>query len=498
MQLADALRNAAITGAVVASCVFVLSWLQVLTFFRRSSLSARSGRFMPHIDQHLKKLHVSDGCNYCGLQASNSMLSFVMSVWIVTIFTFPLWYWPLLQLGLSYWAVILQLLLPVIVNIVIKKVFGYWLFANQVDGIIYFRGWLFYDMSQLFLSTYTGVTQSIVRVVMLVPLSLVSLMRLDEDLFPSWVGRYLLLDTAHKAFASAVYFHHSMNHPIMLTFQRMLLQRIVEHRLIYGVQPLRPRRLCGVGTHSGLVSTDCLPCRHPPTCSPAGDSHDAFEFDKSKPAGTEMPSVTAAVLSSKADPKALRRRAVRFRWYVAITLHTNGPLLRNDKPHRILVGWGERIDIHNFFYTPQRLRTEHANRSSRKVRSRSWICQSSGRDLSEATAVVLVEYRVYIRRQHTGVLEYPGRWHFMAFHVDSEALWKHFGRAWSGKLKPFVNTELTKEEQASLDAFEKAAEKGEPTAVDGLMPLGVRPPFFLAGSDSVEPAAQVSRAFGLA
>jgi hypothetical protein len=209
----------------------------------------------------------------------------------------------------------------------------------------------------------------------------------------------------------------------------------------------------------------------------AGDSRDDLEFNKPKPAGTEM---AAGVLTSNVDPNATRRAAVLFRWYVAITLHTNGPLLRNDKPHRILIGWDERIDVHDFFYATLRLRSAHANRGSRLVRSRSWVCQSSGKDLGKATAVVLVEYRVYIRRQHTGVVEYPGRWHFMAFEADSQTLWKHFGRAWSGQLKPFVNVQLTKEEQASLDAFHKAAEECKPAEVDGLMPIGVPPPFFLA------------------
>jgi hypothetical protein len=289
LQFAAAIRNSANTGCCVAILVFVISWVQILTRFRRLVLEARRGIPIPIRE----RLHVSDACNYAGLQASNAMLSFVVSTVMVQLLTFPLWYWPLLQYIGSQWSTILSVLLPTLVNMVAKQIFGYRMFANE-QGIKEYRAWLLYDTAQLFASTYTGITTAITRVCTLIPLALISLMRLDEDIFPPWISRYMVLDASHKAFMAAVHVHHINNHPIMLTFKHVVLEHLIELRL---------RR--GEGENAD------------------GSSHSIASEDRS------------AELLRPLSRSEMRRNRVYQRWWTALTMITNGPALSFEKPYRV-------------------------------------------------------------------------------------------------------------------------------------------------------------------
>ena len=82
----------------------------------------------------------------------------------------------------------------------------------------------------MFASAYTGIAAGAVRLVLIVPTGLLALMRLDEDVFPVWVGRYLLLDTSHRAFEAALLVYHRYNHPVMLVFKTLVLEQCMEQR----------------------------------------------------------------------------------------------------------------------------------------------------------------------------------------------------------------------------------------------------------------------------
>merc|ERR1712224_1101492 len=97
-------------------------------------------------------------------------------------------------------------------------------------------------------------------------------------------------------------------------------------------------------------------------------------------------------------------------------------------------------------------------KAGRRVLSRSWFCQASGADLTDAEDAVLVEYRLYCNSPHSGVPRYPSRRHYMAFCFDAELLWLHFGKYWDGELKVWGGAgELDKAEKARLAAFHDCA-----------------------------------------
>jgi hypothetical protein len=119
-------------------------------------------------------------------------------------------------------------------------------------------------------------------------------MRLDEDIFPPWISRYMVLDASHKAFMAAVHVHHINNHPIMLTFKHVVLEHLIELRL---------RR--GEGENAD------------------GSSHSIASEDRS------------AELLRPLSRSEMRRNRVYQRWWTALTMITNGPALSFEKPYRV-------------------------------------------------------------------------------------------------------------------------------------------------------------------
>jgi len=229
---------------------------------------------------------------------------------------------------------------------------------------------------------------------------------------PVWVGRYLMLDTSHRAFEGALLVYHQYNHPVMQCFKQLVLEHLVERRKIVG---------------------------------PTEQS--------------SAPAKAVEMLTQKTQEELDRRRtnAVRMRWLTAITLTTNGPFIQMPRTCALIVGWTEQVHVAEFFFATLRMRSAYANRSSRAVLSRAWQCQSTGADLRKAENMILVQYCMQCTRRHSGQVSFPGRWHYMAFKLDSTLMWKHFGSYWGGELKPWMGEVLDKEEQATLTEFHQGA-----------------------------------------
>lgn len=213
----------------------------------------------------------------------------------------------------------------------------------------------------------------------------------------------------------------------------------------------------------------------------------------------------------------------KFRWSVAVTLITNGPVFQIDKPHHPVllpsVGSDDEmmIDIHKFWFVPVCLfknshpnmkelvlgtfrRTAAPNKGKGKgfeVSGRSsafWKCAASGNDLTKAQYFIACEYRIHCQQRQQGhdwnldvaMEPYKGRWRFMSFASGNPSqIWSFFKnrRAWDGSLELWnkgyhISTGLpttTKDFQEHITALKKEEESARaafPKAPLGLPPKG--------------------------
>ena len=104
---------------------------------------------------------------------------------------------------------------------------------------------------QVFLCAYTGLATGLVRVVILLVITLVSLQRLQESVMPAWIdayapagtvhaflfggpralasrpsNRFLQLDAANKSYKAMVVVHHMHNSPVAVCFRCLLQDRV--------------------------------------------------------------------------------------------------------------------------------------------------------------------------------------------------------------------------------------------------------------------------------
>jgi hypothetical protein len=125
-------------------------------------LEARRGRW--RFDRSLVRL--ADASNYVGLQISNSLVTYLLvllaSALAAVVITWPL----IIKTLLQFWRFFLALVLPAIINVAFKKVFGYTLLTRaKPDRIVHRRWYMLYDVVQVFVSFFTGITTALVRMI---------------------------------------------------------------------------------------------------------------------------------------------------------------------------------------------------------------------------------------------------------------------------------------------------------------------------------------------
>lgn len=209
---ANAIFAAFVTGVIVGLVAYIVSWAILMLDLRGQIIAARYGRFNFNKD----KVFLADASNYFGIQISNAMITYCLVVLAVTGACTPI-YWPLIRdVLISLWPILISLLIPVVINLIFKKGFGYCITTNKkpYDHIKHRRWYHWYDLIQLFLQLYTGIMTAIVRFIMVVVIGLVSIPRLDRSPMPAWLERYLLLDNGSKSYQGVILQQHTFNNPV--------------------------------------------------------------------------------------------------------------------------------------------------------------------------------------------------------------------------------------------------------------------------------------------
>lgn len=214
--LSDSFITSVIIGMTVGTLVFFLAWLVLLLDFRQKIMDARRGKY----DFNRELIYLADASNYVGVQISNGLMTFALLVVIIALAAFPLiWHVPR-DLVFANWLLIVNLIWPALVNVVIKKVWGYSLAtsASPYDHVKRRRCFNAYDLFQSFMQMYTGIVTALVRFILVVVIGLLTLPRLDRSPMPAWVERYLLLDTGSKAYHATILQYATFNNPLGRTF----------------------------------------------------------------------------------------------------------------------------------------------------------------------------------------------------------------------------------------------------------------------------------------
>lgn len=174
--------------------------------------------------------------SFVGLTISNSVLAFLAIQWVFGICLFPL-FWPLFWLLLKqYYLIILIPIVTAIGKTLLKLLASKFLcspsfikhrrllffkknyFSRKIFHI--FRLLSIYEFIILYMSLIGSIITGIVRFIISLVITLLTLNMIHQPLLPCWIERisFILLDKVNKAYLSLVYMHHLHNHPVLLSF----------------------------------------------------------------------------------------------------------------------------------------------------------------------------------------------------------------------------------------------------------------------------------------
>ena len=84
-----------------------------------------------------------------------------------------------------------------------------------------------------FLAIMSGIATAIARFITMIVIMLFGMVRLDKPIYPSWILNKIWLDFGNMSYYGLVKMHHLHNNPIMLTFHRILCNKLLMIIYIY-------------------------------------------------------------------------------------------------------------------------------------------------------------------------------------------------------------------------------------------------------------------------
>mmetsp|Transcript_23746 Transcript_23746/g.26923 ORF Transcript_23746/g.26923 Transcript_23746/m.26923 type:complete len:513 (+) Transcript_23746:807-2345(+) len=231
-----ALRISFTLAATISMIIFGLSMLDLLYNFRQRVLRARKGSH----DYVPLKVSVRNSVYYAGIQISNAILCYLLIFFIIGVaFMVPIW--GVTRDIIWYYRIVLLILIATkVANYIVS--YGMLMHMSSTREIRHRRGFALYEMYQFYLVLFTGIITALIRIIIWLGVSMISLMRLTECLFPAWIYKIINLDTGNKSYLACVELYHCCNHPILLTFSHYLNKAVKEHRLYREAEQLDPAR----------------------------------------------------------------------------------------------------------------------------------------------------------------------------------------------------------------------------------------------------------------
>ena len=151
------------------------------------------------------------------MQISNGLITFALITFIVFFIALILG-WNLTWHAIRYliserYMWIIALIVPILINVIIKKVVTMHVGPKQVIQARF--SWMFFDLFQMLISCVTGIAKGITRFVMVTVVNILSLPRMDISIFPAWVDYYIQIDSGAKSYFGLILMYHLHNNPVM-------------------------------------------------------------------------------------------------------------------------------------------------------------------------------------------------------------------------------------------------------------------------------------------
>jgi Ca2+-binding EF-hand superfamily protein len=224
-KLAFELWIAMFIGCAISVVAYCGSFIGLMRSFRQTALLMRRG---DHSTFNRKKHKLADASNYIGIQISNGIVTYFLILVIGTFAAFP--FTCSMLRGAIFSSTTLSILIPIIatavVNIILKKTFGYKLATNAKphDHVKMRRLYHLYDAVQIMMTMAAGFMLAFIRFIITCVIALGTLPFMDRSPIPAWVERYLLLDTGSKSYHSMILLYHTFNHPLHISACWMILE----------------------------------------------------------------------------------------------------------------------------------------------------------------------------------------------------------------------------------------------------------------------------------
>ena len=209
-------------GAVVGFLWFLLSVVMVLVDTRVVLLAARRQQ----VNLGVNTAPFLGACAYIGNQISCSIVGFALFSFFVGIVLIPVAWKPLRDFVLENWRTWLFLVWPKLLVSILRLAVkaGGTKFIASPEGINHRNGFAIYDLVISGLSLLSGFISAAVRMVMLLVASVISVGRVERNVFPEWLHEVVNLDGCNSSYVAMLRLHHMHNQPVVAIFVEQLLQ----------------------------------------------------------------------------------------------------------------------------------------------------------------------------------------------------------------------------------------------------------------------------------
>jgi hypothetical protein len=213
LSFGEAIFNGIVGGCVVGFLSFLFAWGVHFLEFRQQVLRARRGEW----DFDWRRTSTVLVVTFVGTSISNAMFVFLFTCVMITPVLLVLSWsvtWEYIKYVLGNETMLVILVIIPLVHFLIKFGFRHIVFADR-HTIRYRYLFMAYDMYEVLMTCVAGIMRSVLRMVMVIFGSLLTLPRIDRSPFPSWLEYYFLLDTGSKSFQGMIKLYHWHNHPVM-------------------------------------------------------------------------------------------------------------------------------------------------------------------------------------------------------------------------------------------------------------------------------------------
>ena len=163
-------------------------------------------------------MKIETASEYTGTHVSVTIVNYYFSCAVFTLLLFPLcsenlWEYIAYFIGANYgW--ILSTMLPVVLNLAVKKIFVGKVLLDKKNKTIRNRTlWSFWELYNLFIGLLAGLAKGVGRFLVTVAFAFMAVARVDKLSLPTWLNALVPVDAVHEVYTAMFYMHHSHNAP---------------------------------------------------------------------------------------------------------------------------------------------------------------------------------------------------------------------------------------------------------------------------------------------